>query len=206
MCKICNNQSIKKIINGIEYDFCPFCGFLNKHDKYILSSGDEHNRYLKHNNNDDNLGYHKYQEKFYLEIKEFLGKTNLDYGCGDNHVLANILNENNYFTSFYDLYFYPLENYKKHLYDAIILEEVIEHLKDPFEVIKELVNLLDRNGKLIIRTQFIPINIFSCNWWYLRDTTHISFFDLKTFKYLCEVFSLHIIYCNEKDLIILQKE
>lgn len=86
------------------------------------------------------------------------------------------------------------------------MEEVIEHLSEPVNVVKELVKLLNDKGKIIIRTQFIPSDIFSKNWWYLRDTTHVSFFNLKTFNYLCEVFPLSIIYCNEKDLIILQKE
>ena len=205
MCKICNNSTIKKVINNLEYEFCLKCGFLSKDQKYLLNSSEEYERYLKHNNT-DNEGYRNYQEKFYLEIKEFLGKNNLDFGCGSNHILANILNENNFKTSFFDLYFYPNENYKKDRYDAIILEEVIEHLSEPVNVVKELLELLNDNGKIIIRTQFIPSDIFSKNWWYLRDTTHVSFFNLKTFNYLCEVFSLSIIYCNEKDLIILQKE
>ena len=66
--------------------------------------------------------------------------------------------------------------------------------------------LLKEKGNIIIRTRFIPINIFEGNWWYLRDITHISFFDLKTFLYLCEHFNLKIIYCNDKDLIVLQKK
>ena len=205
MCKICGKDTIKKVINNYEYDFCPCCGFLAKDDKYILNSAEEFDRYLKHNNG-DNDGYIKYQEKFYLEIKDFLGQNNLDFGCGANHILANILNENNHKTSFFDLYFYPDENYKKHLYDAIILEEVIEHLASPAEVIQEISKLLNSKGKIIVRTQFIPEDVFTKNWWYLRDTTHISFFDLKTFDYLCEHFNFKNIYCNGKDLIILQKE
>ncbi len=205
MCKICCNNSIKKVINKIEYDFCPICGFLSKDEKYILDSKSEHERYLKHNN-DDNAGYKNYQEKFYLEIKEYLGKTNLDFGCGEGKVLANILNENGYETLAYDLYFHSEVKYEKHLYDAIILEEVIEHLKDPMQVVMTLTKLLNDDGKIIIRTQFIPSDVFTSNWWYLRDSTHISFFKYETFKYICKYFSLQIIYCNDKDLIILQRK
>ena len=156
-------------------------------------------------NNSNNDDYVKYQEKFYMQIKDFLGENVLDFGCGDNHILSDILIKNGIKSSYYDLYFYPDENYKKHLYNAIILEEVIEHLKDPKEVLSSLILLLNSKGKLIIRTQFIPKDVFNKKWWYLRDTTHISFFDLKTFLYLSKLLSLQIIYCNDKDLIIFEK-
>ena len=205
MCKICGNNTVKKNIGKLLYDFCPVCGFLSKDERYILDSKSEFERYLKHDN-DDNENYYNYQEKFYFESKEYLGDTNLDFGCGYGKVLVNILNKNGYETIGYDLYFHPDVKYEKHLYDAIILEEVIEHLKDPKEVLNNLINLLNTNGKIIIRTQFTPLEVFDINWWYLRDTTHISFFNYETFEYLCKVFPLKIIYCNDKDLIILQRE
>ena len=204
MCKICNNITIKKVINKLSYDFCPYCGFLSKDESYYLDSENEFKRYLEHNNN-DNIGYISYQEKFYIEIEKFLGNDVLDYGCGDNHVLANIIKKNNKNVFYYDLYFYPDESFKKHFYDAIILEEVIEHIADPLTLLKYLMKLLKKDGKLIIRTMFIPRDVFDKNWWYLRDSTHISFFDLKTFEYICKLLSMSIIYCNDKDLIILQK-
>jgi hypothetical protein len=103
------------------------------------------------------------------------------------------------------LYFYPEINYKNTKYDSIILEEVIEHLKDPISALKDLILLLNDNGRLIIRTNLITDKINLNNWWYLRDITHISFFEFKTFETICELLTLKIIYCNSKDLIILQK-
>lgn len=204
MCKICKNKTIDKAIKNINYHFCPFCGFLAKDDSVILDSDKEFERYQKHDNN-DNMGYVKYQEDFYQMIKDYLGKNVLDYGCGNGHILANIINKNEHVCSYYDLYFYPKENIEKSLYNAIILEEVVEHLKDPVLVLSNVIKFLDSNGNLIIRTRFIPSNVFDSDWWYLRDTTHISFFDIKTFEYLSKVFGLEIIYCNDKDLIILKK-
>lgn len=205
MCKICGNLTKNILINKVKYEFCEHCGFLCKTEDYILTPQDEYNRYLLHSNS-ENEDYLNYQKKFYCEIKEFLGKRVLDYGCGDNHILVNILKENNHEALYYDLYFYPDEKYKKCLYDAIILEEVIEHLKDPLSVVSNLIKLLNDGGKLIIRTNFIPNNVFDINWWYLRDTTHISFFDVKTFQYIGNLLSMRIIYCNEKDLVVFEKE
>ena len=204
MCKICKNETIVKQIGKIMYHYCEKCGFLSKDEDHILSSEDELLRYQQHNNN-TNDSYVKYQENFYKEIAPFLGENVLDFGCGDNHVLADIINKNNKKSDYYDLYFYPNKNYKKHLYDAIILEEVIEHLKDPIDIINQLISNLKVGGKFIIRTMMIPTDVFTSNWWYLRDSTHISFFDIKTFETICELLDLKIIYFNDKDLIILQK-
>ncbi len=205
MCKICGSLTKKITINKLNYDFCENCGFLCKTADFILSKEDEFNRYLLHNNS-SNENYINYQENFFNEIKVFLGPKVLDYGCGNNHILADILSKNNYITSFYDLYFYPSENYEKHHYDAIILEEVIEHIEEPLTVLERLVGMLNNKGKIIIRTNLIPANVLEGKWWYLRDTTHISFFDIKTFQYISNLFSLSIIYCNDKDLIVFEKE
>ena len=78
-------------------------------------------------------------------------------------------------------------------------------MSDPLTVLKELTPLLETGGKFVVRTMMIPNDVFSINWWYLRDSTHISFFNYKTFSYLCELLQMKIIYFNDKDLIILQK-
>ena len=204
MCEICGKRTTNITVNNINYTICSSCGFLSKTKEFIPSVTDEYNRYLLHDN-DTNDGYIKYQENFYNSIEKFLGENVLDFGCGNNHILANIINENNINSSYFDIYFYPDESYKKSLYDAIIMEEVIEHLSDPVSVLKELISLLEENGKLIIKTMFIKEDTNLKNWWYLRDITHISFFSFETFSYLSKLLSLEIIYCNDKDLIILQK-
>ena len=204
MCKICGQTTREILIDKIKYDSCDSCGFLAKTTQFIPDSEEEYNRYLLHDNN-SNDGYILYQEKFYNDIQKFLGQRVLDYGCGNNHILSDIIEKNGHNSSYYDLYFYPDENYKKASYDAIILEEVIEHLSNPLEVLRELVLLLEKDGNLIIRTQFIPTDLLEKKWWYLRDITHISFFNFQTFEYLSKLLSLQIIYCNEKDLIILKK-
>ena len=90
-------------------------------------------------------------------------------------------------------------------YDTIILEEVIEHLKEPLEDLMRLSLILNDAGKLIIRTRLFNEETDLPNWWYLRDQTHICFFSYQTFKKICELLNLRIIYCNDVDLIILQK-
>lgn len=203
MCKICGNKTTKMIINNNKYDKCLKCGFLQKDNILFLNSDMEKRRYTYHHN-DSNSDYVLYQKSFYQKIKQYVEGKTLDFGCGDNHILANIISSD-FETYYYDLYFYPDLEYKNRKYKTIIMEEVIEHLKEPLEVLLELVNLLCIGGKLIIETNFIPDDVKSQNWWYLRDVTHISFFEKKTFLYLCDFLGLKCIYCNDVNLIILEK-
>lgn len=204
MCKICNKETISLVINGINYDKCNNCGYLAKKAEHILEEKEEYNRYLLHDN-DTSEQYFNYQEKFYYEISNYLDNKVLDYGCGNNHILVNVLEKHGVDCNYFDLYFYNDTNYEKDRYKAIILEEVIEHLKDPTTTLKQLLNLLDTGGNLIIRTRFLKEELDS-KWWYLRDSTHIGFFEVKTFLYLCGIYNLKIIYCNDIDVIILKKE
>lgn len=199
MCKICKKNTKIIRVGKIQYEICEECGFLAKIAIHYLSDELEKIRYQLHDN-DENLEYINYQKKFAEEINEFLGDKILDFGCGESHTLATILN-----ASFYDKFFYPNPNPLDSKYDTIILEEVIEHLKEPLEELMRLSTILNDAGNLIIRTRLLKEDTDLSNWWYLRDQTHISFFSYHTFEKICELLNLEIIYCNDVDLIILQK-
>lgn len=197
MCKICKKPTINIQIGKNFYESCATCGFLAKLN--YLSEEKELARYLLHDN-DLNEGYLKYQKAFLAEIGNFLGNKVLDFGCGESHLLASLIG-----SDYYDKYFYPNLNIYNNIYDTIIMEEVIEHLKDPILELEKLNQILIEGGKIIVRTQLLKPEINLNNWWYLRDQTHISFYQLKTFEVICELFNYKIIYCNDCDLIILQK-
>lgn len=203
MCKICGFKTEKLIINSILYHRCTNCGFLRKDEKHLLDDNEEFERYQKHNNNDEN--YVSYQRNFYLQIEQYLFNDVLDFGCGDNHVLSSIIKENGFNSYFYDLYFYNDETIFSKLYDVIILEEVIEHIENPLFLLKRLIEMLKVDGKIIIRTNMLKDTINLNSWWYLRDTTHISFFTYHSFLICSQLLGMNIIYCNEKDLIIMKK-
>lgn len=69
----------------------------------------------------------------------------------------------------------------------------------------DLSKVLNDSGNLIIRTRLLNEDTDLSNWWYLRDQTHVCFFSYQTFEKICELLNLRIIYCNDVDLIILQK-
>ena len=106
----------------------------------------------------------------------------------------------------YDKFFFKDESYKQNRYDIIISTEVFEHLENPLNEIESLLSILDRDGLLIIMTNFHDSNIEKFKkWWYVRDLTHVVFYTLETFEYLAKQFKLEIIKCDNKKNIILRK-
>ncbi|XMB66178.1 class I SAM-dependent methyltransferase [Mycoplasmatota bacterium zrk1] len=207
MCKICGAKTI------IEYDkdmkchihFCNECGFIFKSENDYIDQSTEKDRYSKHNNNFENVGYVNMFEKFLDKIDDFISYEGyiLDYGCGPGPVLSEMMSARGAKIKTYDLYFPHSEDYHEYVYDIITLTEVIEHFKDPLLELNKILDLLKKNGLLVIQTLFIQKPFLK--WWYRRDHTHISFFDNKVFEKISEILNLKVTYTDNHNIIILQK-
>lgn len=170
-------------INNVSYYNCKNCGYLRKNNN--LTKEMEKERYDLHVCDE---GYHKYMEDVFNKIRPYVFGRCLDYGCGKIHLLSDILNDNGFNSSYYDLYYY---NQKiEGLFDTIILIEVFEHILDVYELMKYLKSLLDKDGKIIIMTKKkqYPLDKF----WYLRDITHVSFVDDKTMEMLAKLLEMKL--------------
>lgn len=97
-----------------------------------------------------------------------------------------------------------LEKYfPQNYFDCIISGDVLEHLKDPWSILKKCVNFLSSNGLIIasipnIRHYSVVLNlIFKGYWPYrargIRDMIHLRFFTLKNFEELFAYANLDII-------------
>lgn len=185
-------------INRYELYECPLCGFIKK--KNVLSSCLEKTRYDQHICDD---GYIKYMNEVYAKIKNHLiDGLSLDYGCGQIHALSDILVADNRVCDYYDLYYY--NSLKPNIYNNIILIEVLEHIKEPFDELVKLKAMLDKNGRIIVMTGFVP-NDFA-NWWYLRDSTHISFFKESSIKQLAYMLDMDLELISEDNIFILKNK
>lgn len=160
----------------------------------------EKSRYLKHNNSGE--GYFKYHQNLYEAfIKPYLNEgLSLDFGCGPTKVYEQLI-EN---TLSYDKYFFNNKTIFKKKFDNIILIEVLEHLKNPEDNIKLLTSLLNKGGRLFISTHFYDINKLD-NWWYLRDETHVCFYNLDSFTKIGQRYHLDLVYTDKEKLIVLEK-
>lgn len=172
--------------------------FLDKESK--LSEDEEKSRYLKHQN--DTPDYQNYMNDLFNSfIKPYIIKgPTLDFGCGPKQMFKDLING----LSAYDKFFFKDESIFNQMYDNILMIEVIEHLSDPLKELEKLIKMLSVGGRLFIKTLFYNLDSLS-SWWYLRDKTHVSFFNLESFKYISDIFNLKIIYTDNKREIILEK-
>ena len=132
-------------------------------------------------------------ETRYLRKKRETGKL-LDVGCGIGNYLLYV--EKYYEAYGTDISLFAIQYAKKNLEKAILIIssandlpfhdnsfdiatcfDVLEHMKDPQGVLKEIHRVLKQAGLLMVRvpnTASIGKNLKKANWYGFRDKTHIS--------------------------------
>lgn len=188
-CPLCLAQKIEKYSEDKirSYHLCSFCQLVFVAREDLISFDQEKERYEAHENNPDDEGYSKYLQKIVIEIKPQLPETGkgLDFGCGKTTILADHLKNLNYEMDSYDAYFLKDESIWDKQYDFIILSEVIEHLRMPRQEMRQLMRVLKPQGKLFIKTKYMPSSKAEFDqWFYKRDSTHVQFFSPESMGYL----------------------
>ena len=214
-CPLCNYYpSIFQLKSDLrEYWFCPKCRLVFVPPKFFIPEEAEVKRYLEHENSLGNEGYVKMFKEKINTIKKICLETNtvLDYGCGYEPVLKELLEREGFKTNAYDPIFFPNEDLQKE-YNLIISTETFEHFKKPREELTRLIPKISNKGYLAVMTRFYPENKNTLSlesfskWYYKRDPTHIAFYGRKTFSWMAEKFKLEICHDNEFDFIIFKKK
>jgi ubiquinone/menaquinone biosynthesis C-methylase UbiE len=128
-------------------------------------------------------------------IREFKGKL-LDVGCGmgeflewyknsygidTNRYLVEYCKKRNLKCSFGNAYKIPFNN---KTFDSVLCSHLIEHLNRPESAVKEIRRVLKHEGKLII--------VIPTEKGYMRDKTHVRFWDKENIEKLLKRFDFHI--------------
>lgn len=209
-CPVCKVETATKLISDRDkqYTSCPNCEFIFLDPSYYISHTEEKERYLKHNNTPENVGYVKMFTDFLdVAVSPFIAKGSVfDFGCGTYPVLGGILQKRGFVVDLYDYYFYPDWESKDKQYDLVVSTEVLEHIANPHTAFSLFSEIVKPGGYLAIMTLFIPKETAKFPvWWYLKDETHISFFNLKTITSLAKQYGFEVIFCNDKNICTLQK-
>ncbi len=206
-CPLCSSNLIVDYSRDFlrHYHECQDCHLVFVPRSELISPDEEKTRYDAHENSSEDEGYMTYLQNVYACLRPFLDPAwqGLDFGCGRSKVFYNIAAKENILIDSYDLFYHPLQNIWNKKYDFIILSEVIEHLRDPQDVLKRLRSILKMDGLLFVKTKLLPTSkIEFDNWFYKRDKTHIQFFNISSFEKLSDLFDLQLVQILGPDLFL----
>jgi hypothetical protein len=161
---------------------CPDCGLVFVPEADWLPVAAERARYAHHDNTAANAGY----VRFLGEVADVVcglvgpGARILDFGSGEHAVLAGLLAQRGRACAAYDPLYGIGADALSARYDAIVLCEVIEHLRDLRGEIERIGACRAPGSVVVVRTRCYPSLAELPTWWYARDGTHIHFFAPRT--------------------------
>lgn len=194
-CPLCltSNPSLFCHVQSRDFYRCELCDFVHVPAPYWLPEEDEKARYLNHKNERTNNGYVDYLLVLVAKVEMYAvpKAMGLDFGCGHTPVLGELLRERGYSCIDYDPFFYPESELSlfKDSFDFIVICEAAEHFKEPLLEWHKIADLLKSSGTVAVSTKTVQnhsvANEFK-DWWYLRDSTHISFYSQRSVEFLAK--------------------
>ncbi|MBN2188849.1 MAG: class I SAM-dependent methyltransferase [Chitinispirillaceae bacterium] len=206
-CPLCDSAGSKELFSDEirSYRHCGKCGLIFVPVSGHVTFKAEKERYDFHRNNPGHEGY----VRFLNELVSVIMKQCpcpcriLDYGSGKEAVLTRLLKERGYDSTAYD----PLYNIGKDAllstYDAIVLCEVVEHLRDLDREISTIRKAAGEKGKVVIRTRLYPSAKGFAGWWYKNDITHVNFFSRRTMAHCAAMLGREKVRQHGTDIFII---
>ncbi len=185
---------------------CEHCFLVFVPETYHISPEEEKKRYDQHQNNEESQqfeGYKKWMQDFWNWIKlsgvGVQGKI-CDYGSGPHPILNEFAQLEGIHIISYDLYYAPESKASLVDLELLILSEIVEHFRNPYQEWNDLKKMVKTGGHICIRTSLWNEETRWKDWAYARDITHINFYHQKTFDYLAQTYNWKILRL-EKDKI-----
>ena len=191
-CPLCDAQGKPCFTDRHQHFFsCGNCGALFRDPKQWPDPVSEKKRYLLHQNHLEDAGYRAFAGPILNRVRTGfdLGCLGLDYGCGHNPVISEILRQENFRVDDYDPLFYPKKIFEGKSYDYIVCCEVIEHFHRPDREFESLSQLLKRKGSLICMTDIYSDSTDFSKWYYKNDPTHVFIYREQTLNYICSKYN-----------------
>ena len=175
-------------------------------EKDHLVADEEKKRYSFHQNSIENEGYVQFLNRIIEPAKQYIsiGMSGIDYGCGPNPVLSQLVEKNGLKCDYYDPFFFPKIDIGRK-YDFVFATECFEHFFSPADELKLICGILNTGGILGIMTEFVTDTTDFCNWYYKNDPTHVCFYSKKSIAYINNAFGFSEIYNDGHRVTILKK-
>lgn len=170
----------------------------------LPGSKEEEARYRLHQNNVNDTGYRDFVSPIVNAIisNYSVNDKGLDFGSGQNSVIAHLLKKQGIIVDQYDPIFRNIPNLLSCKYNFIACCEVIEHFHNPSSEFKLLRSLLKPNGELFIMTDLVNENTDFPGWYYKNDFTHVFFYSTKAFHYIVKEFGFSDVTINNRLIVL----
>ncbi len=207
-CPVCGDEASYVILetSDMRYRECPVCRVLYLEREFFPEPEEEHARYRTHRNTPDNPGYTDFLNRLASPLLERVkpGYKGLDYGCGSEAVLADMLGSAGMEMSIYDPFFHPDRAVLNNSYNFIACSEVVEHFHFPAQEFIRLKSMLKPKGVIGIMTCIYSDEIDFSTWYYRKDFTHVVFYRIETFEVISRNLGLSMEH-PAKNIIFLYK-
>ena len=188
VCPLCLSRESRPIAHAHDraYFQCPRCALAFVPPRFRLSPEAERARYETHQNRPDDPGYRQFLDRLRAPLVERLppGAEGLDYGAGPGPTLSVMLEESGFPTAIYDPFFAPDLKPLERTYDFITCTETMEHMFDPATELDRLDAVLRPGGWIGIMTEVRDSDQPLEAWWYIRDPTHVCFYQPATLEWI----------------------
>jgi hypothetical protein len=150
----------------------------------------ERARYEQHQNDPADQDYRAFLRRLVSPLVERLppGAEGLDYGAGPGPTISVMLEELGHPTAVYDPYFAPDTGVLERTWDFITCTETAEHFFSPRAELDRLDALLRPGGWLGIMTEMRDPDRPFVSWWYVRDPTHVCFYERATMEWIANAY------------------
>ena len=188
------------------YFHCTHCELIFTHPEDLPDWHQEQTRYEEHENTIEAPGYVKFLNQAIKPALPYLASNmrGLDYGSGPGPTLSQLLKREDIPCLDYDPIFGP--PLPPGPFDFIFSTETFEHFHHPAREMNQISELLRPDGLLTIMTMFHPPVEAFADWFYPRgDITHVTFFNLHTFEFICRQWGFRHLWNDGKRVIILKK-
>ena len=208
ICQVCQSDNVQPI-SSVEALSCLQCScchavWLAACDRPPPVTGQSVQKL--HSNDPTDAGYRAHLDGLVqaLNGKLKVGSVGLDYGCGPNPGLAQLLFEAGYIMNLYDPFYAPDPVRLERTYDFITCNEVVEHFEEPMEEFSRLNALLKPGGWLGILTSY-QIDSDGFQAWHRRqDPASFVFYQAETFQAIAARFGGDCIF-PANNVVLIQK-
>lgn len=216
ICLLCEENALEKLCQAPSpkgprlYWHCQMCDLVFLDPSQRLNDQEEKDQYDLHHNQIEDEAYCQFLGRLIEPLlsafttESFDQLLGLDFGCGPEPVLAELLGQRGIAMAAYDPLFSNDPTILEKTYDMITCSEVVEHVYQPLTVWRQLDQLLNPGGTLGVMTGMLPSWEGFADWHYRRELTHVCFYSLKTMDWVAETFGWSMTL-SSKNVVIFRK-